>query len=65
VRQVLVSSPKQQAIGQSKMASSCIRGGFLTASTINHWNGLPRDVVEAPPPEVFIRHTDVEFRDLV
>jgi len=27
VRQMLVSSPKELAIGQEEMASSCIRGG--------------------------------------
>ena len=28
MRQVLVSSPKQQGIGQEEMASSCVKGGL-------------------------------------
>jgi len=44
VRQGLVSSPKEPAIGQEAMASSCIRGGLdwisEKISALKEWSGL-------------------------
>ena len=42
-----------------------IRKNFFTERAIKHWNRLPREVVESPSLEVFKRHVDVAFRDLV
>ena len=38
---------------------------FFTAGVVKHWNRLPREVVEAPSLQVFVRLIDAELRDLV
>lgn len=38
---------------------------FFTVRTINHWNDLPRDMVESPPLEVFKLGLDSVIDDLI
>ncbi|PKU41151.1 hypothetical protein llap_8542 [Limosa lapponica baueri] len=42
-----------------------IRKNFYTESVIKPWNGLPREVVEAPSLEVFKRRVDIVLSDMV
>jgi len=73
VRQVLVSSTKEPAIGQEEMASSCIRAGSDwtsgKVSSLKEWSGigtqLPREAVESPSLEVFKKCVDVSLQDMV
>ncbi|PKU47023.1 hypothetical protein llap_2676 [Limosa lapponica baueri] len=42
-----------------------IRKNFYTERVIKHWNGLLREVVEAPSLEVFKRQVDMVLEDMV
>lgn len=38
---------------------------FYTKSVVKQWNGLPKELVESPSPEVFKKLVDVALRDMV
>ena len=42
-----------------------IRKNIFTERVIRHWNRLPREVVVSPSLEVFKKHVDKTFRDIV
>ncbi|KFQ34876.1 hypothetical protein N332_13434, partial [Mesitornis unicolor] len=42
-----------------------IRKNFFTLRVTEHWNRLPREVVECPSLEAFKTHLDVFLCDLV
>ena len=42
-----------------------IRKDFFAEGVVGRWNGLPREVVESPPLEVFKSRVNRALRDLV
>ena len=42
-----------------------IRRKFFTQSVVSHWNGLPKEVVDAPTMEAFKARVDVALGSLV
>lgn len=47
-----------------KMFSLDTRKNLFTQRVVNHWNSLPREVLESPSPEVFKKPVDVSLKDL-
>ncbi|KGL81606.1 hypothetical protein N309_10319, partial [Tinamus guttatus] len=42
-----------------------IRKNFYTKKVVEHWNRLPREVVESPSLAVFENHVDEALGDMV
>ncbi len=42
-----------------------IRKNLFTERVIEHWNRLPREVVESPSLEVFKKYVDMALQDMV
>jgi len=44
---------------------SDIKKNFHTENVVQHWNRLPREVVESASLEVFKKHVEVALQDIV
>ncbi|KAK4832664.1 hypothetical protein QYF61_024783 [Mycteria americana] len=64
----LFSLEKRRLRGDLITLYNCLKGGCREVGVglfSQHWNRLPREVVESPSLEVFKRHLDEVLRDVV
>ncbi|KAK4809929.1 hypothetical protein QYF61_001656 [Mycteria americana] len=67
----LFSLEKRRLRGDLIALYNCLKGGCREVGSVSsprvvqHWNRLPREVVESPSLEVFKRHLDEVLRDMV